>query len=142
MEGETSVNKLHTQIEIKPQGQEPPPPSSSIVDNSEMDVQPEGKLPFFKSRYRQRASDTWLISLLVILHLVAFITTTLFNYFSIGSVFFQPLSENPLLGPSASTSVLFTFYLFLILLGFICYCTLNHFSLKRSDDSTFSYNQS
>ncbi|KAB2076514.1 hypothetical protein ES319_A06G046000v1 [Gossypium barbadense] len=103
MEGEASVNKLHTQIEIKPQGQEPPPPSSSVVDNSEMDIQPEGKLPFFKSRYRQRASDTWLISLLVILHLVAFITTTLFNYFSTGSVFFQPLSENPLLGPSAST---------------------------------------
>ncbi|XWS25230.1 hypothetical protein CRYUN_Cryun27aG0051700 [Craigia yunnanensis] len=101
MEGETPANKLHTQIEIKPQNQEPAP--SSSFDNTENDNQPEGKFPFFESRYRQRASDTWLISLFIILHLLAFITTTLFNYFPLGSVFFQPLSENPLLGPSAST---------------------------------------
>ncbi|KAK8600755.1 hypothetical protein V6N13_059512 [Hibiscus sabdariffa] len=105
MEGESLGSKLHTKIEIKPPGQEPASPSSSssVLHNPETDNQVEGKLPFFKSRYRQRASDTWLISLLVILHLMAFITTTLVNYFSIPSVFFQPLSENPLLGPSAST---------------------------------------
>ncbi|KAE8728294.1 Detected protein of unknown function [Hibiscus syriacus] len=103
MEGESLGNKLHTKIEINPQGQEPPPPSSSVLDDPDTDNQMEGKLPFFKSRYRQRASDTWLISLLVIFHLMTFITTTLVNYFSLPSVFFQPLSENPLLGPSAST---------------------------------------
>ncbi|XP_022772316.1 RHOMBOID-like protein 8 isoform X2 [Durio zibethinus] len=101
MEEETPANKLHTQIEIKPQGQEPAP--SSCFNNPENNNHPEGKFPFFKSRYRQRASDTWLISFFVILHLLAFITTTLFNYLPLGSVFFQPLSENPLLGPSAST---------------------------------------
>ncbi|XVE95378.1 hypothetical protein REPUB_Repub02eG0092100 [Reevesia pubescens] len=103
MEEETPANKLQTQIEIKPQGQEPPPPFCSFLVNPETDNQPEGKFPFFKSRYRQRASDTWLISLFVILHLVAFMTTTLFNYFPPGTAFFQPLHENPLLGPSAST---------------------------------------
>ncbi|XVE60411.1 hypothetical protein DITRI_Ditri05aG0126400 [Diplodiscus trichospermus] len=103
MEVETPSGKLQTQIEIKPQVQEPAPSSSSIFDNPDNNNQPEGKFPFFQSRYRQRASDTWLISLFVVLHLLAFITTTLFNYFPLGSVFFQPLSENPLLGPSAST---------------------------------------
>lgn len=115
MEEETTANnKLHTQIEIKPQVQEPALPalpSSSVENPQNSNNQSEGKLPFFKSRYRQRASDTWLISLIVILHLLAFIATTLFNYFLPGNAFFQPLSENPLLGPSASTSDPFTFYL-------------------------------
>ncbi|XP_021285054.1 RHOMBOID-like protein 8 [Herrania umbratica] len=106
MEEATQANQPHTQIEIKPQGEEAPPPISSPLGNNnnpETNNQPEGRFPFFKSRYRQRSSDTWLISIFVILHLLAFITTMLFNYFSLGSALFQPLSENPLLGPSAST---------------------------------------
>ncbi|KAK8691235.1 hypothetical protein V6N13_074753 [Hibiscus sabdariffa] len=82
MEGESLGNKLHTKIEIKPPSQELTLPFSSVLDNPEADNQVEEKLPFFKSRYRQRASGTWLISLLVILHLMAFITTTLVNYFA------------------------------------------------------------
>ncbi|KAK8494629.1 hypothetical protein V6N13_133691 [Hibiscus sabdariffa] len=82
MEGESLGNKLHTKIEIKPPGQELTPPFSSVLDNPETDNQVEEKLPFFKSHYRQRASGTWLISLLVILHLMAFITTTLVDYFA------------------------------------------------------------
>ncbi|KAK6257429.1 hypothetical protein QUC31_000888 [Theobroma cacao] len=105
MEEATPANQPHTQIEIKPQSEEAPPPISPSLGNNhpESNNQPEGRFPFFKSRYRQRSSDTWLISIFVILHLLAFITTMLFNYFSLGSALFQPLSENPLLGPSAST---------------------------------------
>ncbi|EOY16129.1 KOM, putative isoform 1 [Theobroma cacao] len=105
MEEATPANQPHTQIEIKPQSEEAPPPISPSLGNNHPESinQPEGRFPFFKSRYRQRSSDTWLISIFVILHLLAFITTMLFNYFSLGSALFQPLSENPLLGPSAST---------------------------------------
>ncbi|OMO95743.1 Peptidase S54, rhomboid [Corchorus capsularis] len=104
MDEETPADKPHAQIDIK-SPPPPPPPFSFSVDNvnPEKNTEVEGKFPFFKSRYRQRASDTWLISFFVILHLLAFITTMLFNYFSLGTALFQPLSENPLLGPSAST---------------------------------------
>ncbi|GLT69465.1 hypothetical protein SLA2020_416140 [Shorea laevis] len=69
---------------------------------------------FFSSRSRRRGSDTWIISVFVIFHILAFITTMFVNDCSanshgdcaiqlLGRMSFQPLSENPLLGPSAST---------------------------------------
>ncbi|EEF48431.1 RHOMBOID-like protein 8 [Ricinus communis] len=74
-------------------------------------LQDPNKTPFFKSRRRR---DTWLISIFVIIHLGAFIATMIVNDCStnsygdcaiktLGRLSFQPLSENPLLGPSAST---------------------------------------
>lgn len=106
--------KVQTQIVVKP----PSPPSQ------ESDIRPFGsprerdphKTPFFKSRARRRRSDTWVISVFVILHVVAFAATMAVNdcgrnshgecvLKSLGRLSFQPLSENPLLGPSASTWV-------------------------------------
>ncbi|KAI3837965.1 hypothetical protein MKX03_037032 [Papaver bracteatum] len=64
---------------------------------------------------RKKKSNTWIISLFVVLHLVVFATTMIVNdcprnsshgrcvIRSIGRVSFQPLTENPFLGPSSST---------------------------------------
>lgn len=103
-------SKLQTQIDIKP----PPPP---FFTESAAETLQEPKLSFFASRYRRprrRRADTWLISLFVILHIVAFMATMVVNdcwskshgdcaLKAFGRLSFQPLSENPLLGPSAST---------------------------------------
>ncbi|CAN6938838.1 unnamed protein product [Brassica oleracea] len=72
------------------------------------------KLPFFRHRSRQINRDTWLVSVFVLLQIVAFAVTMGVNDCSrnsndhcaarlLGRFSFQPLSENPMLGPSAST---------------------------------------
>lgn len=64
-------------------------------------------------RRRRRRSDTWVVSVLVIIHVGAFIATMLVNDCWTNShgdctlpylrrLSFQPLFENPLLGPSQS----------------------------------------
>ncbi|PIA41017.1 hypothetical protein AQUCO_02300058v1 [Aquilegia coerulea] len=69
--------------------------------------------PFFSSRSKSK-SNTWIISLFVVIHLVVFAATMIVNdcsrnsngncvFRSLGRISFQPLSENPLLGPSSST---------------------------------------
>ncbi|KAL0808055.1 hypothetical protein Bca101_100547 [Brassica carinata] len=74
------------------------------------------KLPFFRHRSRQIKRDTWLVSVFVLLQIVAFAVTMGVNDCSrnsndhcaarlLGRFSFQPLSENPMLGPSASTSI-------------------------------------
>ncbi|KAK4773258.1 hypothetical protein SAY87_028277 [Trapa incisa] len=73
----------------------------------------EKKARFFRSASHQHR-DTWIISLFAILHVVIFISTMVVNncvetshgdcaFKVFGRLSFQPLSENPLLGPSAST---------------------------------------
>ncbi|KAL2242816.1 UNVERIFIED_CONTAM: RHOMBOID-like protein 8 [Sesamum indicum] len=68
--------------------------------------------PFFRP-LSQRKENTWLISVFFILHLIAFAATMIVNdcwenshaqcaLKQLGRFSFQPLSENPLLGPSAS----------------------------------------
>ncbi|CAN8234085.1 unnamed protein product [Cochlearia groenlandica] len=72
------------------------------------------KLPFFRHRSRQITRDTWLVSVFVLLQIVIFAVTMGVNDCSgnshghcaaklLGRFSFQPLSENPMLGPSAST---------------------------------------
>ncbi|KAF3445743.1 hypothetical protein FNV43_RR10920 [Rhamnella rubrinervis] len=126
------TSKFQTQIEIKAP-LPPPPPSSfftdlAVVENPHVKATPppffsdlavdqtlqEEKVPFFKSRSRRPRGDTWLVSVFVILHIIAFVATMLVNdcwrksygdcaFKALGRLSFQPLSENPLLGPSAST---------------------------------------
>ncbi|XP_047320897.1 RHOMBOID-like protein 8 [Impatiens glandulifera] len=98
--------KIQTNIDVQP--------SHSILslDVVSKDLHKEQKVPFFRS-ISQRGDNTWLISLFVIIHLVAFTSTMIVNdcwhnshgyctLKSLGRFSFQPLSENPLLGPSAS----------------------------------------
>ncbi|KAJ4849650.1 hypothetical protein Tsubulata_009648 [Turnera subulata] len=72
------------------------------------------KTPFFGWRRRGRRADTWLISIFLILHLLAFLATISLNDCrrnshgqcalpALARMSFQPLRENPFLGPSAST---------------------------------------
>ncbi|KAJ0969505.1 hypothetical protein J5N97_022382 [Dioscorea zingiberensis] len=69
------------------------------------------RMPFFG---RRRSGNTWVVSLFVVVQLVAFVATMLINdcprrsaghcvLRSLGRFSFQPLHENPLLGPSSST---------------------------------------
>ncbi|KAI4375110.1 hypothetical protein MLD38_013020 [Melastoma candidum] len=71
------------------------------------------RLPFFSTR-SHRSGDTWIVSLFLFVHVVAFAATMAVNDCAekshgdctvkvLGRFSFQPLSENPLLGPSAST---------------------------------------
>ncbi|XP_065847439.1 inactive RHOMBOID-like protein 8 [Euphorbia lathyris] len=103
---EEAASKADTKLEIKPDNQS---------FSSELHGSLQGhKTPFFKSRSRRRRSDTWVISVFIILLLVAFLTMMLENNCRINShgdcvakalrmLSFQPLYENPLLGPSSST---------------------------------------
>ncbi|KAM7253346.1 hypothetical protein ACFE04_025964 [Oxalis oulophora] len=70
------------------------------------------KVSLFKSRPQHKRHDTWVISVFALLHIVAFVATMVGNrcwndsqttVASRRSFGFQPISENPLLGPSAST---------------------------------------
>ncbi|KAG5381199.1 hypothetical protein IGI04_029041 [Brassica rapa subsp. trilocularis] len=83
--------------------------STPIAGNPSSD-----KLPFFRHRSRQIKRDTWLVSVFVLLQIVVFAVTMGVNDCSgnsnghcaaklLGRFSFQPLSENPMLGPSAST---------------------------------------
>ncbi|XP_008783511.1 RHOMBOID-like protein 8 [Phoenix dactylifera] len=71
------------------------------------------RLPFFG---RRRSENTWVVSLFVVVHLVAFFVTMFVNdcpgrsggdcaLRPLGRFSFQPFFENPLLGPSSSTLV-------------------------------------
>ncbi|XP_006859216.2 RHOMBOID-like protein 8 isoform X2 [Amborella trichopoda] len=71
------------------------------------------RVRYFKARFRWK-EKTWVISLFVVLSLVAFIATMFVNdcptnshgdciLKSLHRFSFQPLDENPLLGPSSST---------------------------------------
>lgn len=114
--GDTPAAKFQSHLEIKTlQPPSPPTRPFSLSKNQDREHQ---KTPFFKSRAGTRKSDTWIISVFVILHVVAFIATMVANdcwrnshgdcaLKALGRLSFQPLSENPLLGPSASASVIF-----------------------------------
>ncbi|CAI9788018.1 unnamed protein product [Fraxinus pennsylvanica] len=103
--------KLQTHIEIKPIQLQRPRIS---VELTAEELLKEQKLPFpFFRPLSQRKENTWVISVFVILHLIAFTATMIINdcwsnshgqcaLKSLGRFSFQPLSENPLLGPSAS----------------------------------------
>ncbi|KAB5568654.1 hypothetical protein DKX38_002447 [Salix brachista] len=80
-------------------------------------LQDENKTPFFKPRSRRRRRDTCVIFAFVIIHLVVFLITMAVNdcvhnshgdcaFKALGRMSFQPLLENPFLGPSASTPIL------------------------------------
>ncbi|KAH9690926.1 RHOMBOID-like protein 8 [Citrus sinensis] len=111
-----SASQLQTQIEIKQSHQEKELANLPIITFPETQGQEyhKAKAPFFKSRGRKRGTDTWVISVFVILHVVAFAATMAVNdcwrnshgncaLKMLGRLSFQPISENPLLGPSAST---------------------------------------
>ncbi|XP_023547088.1 RHOMBOID-like protein 8 [Cucurbita pepo subsp. pepo] len=89
----------------------PPPPPFSTEFSEKLE---ELKIPFFKSSSRRPRGDTCVVSVFVLLHIVAFIAMMLVNdcwsnshqecaFGVLGRMSFQPLAENPLLGPSAST---------------------------------------
>lgn len=99
---ESSKSKEHELIDIKP---------SSICDDFQLERRRRNN-PLLISGSR-RHGDTWVISLFVILHTGVFIATMLVNdcwtnshgdcaFKDLGRLSFQPLSENPLLGPSES----------------------------------------
>ncbi|KAJ1406792.1 Rhomboid-like superfamily [Sesbania bispinosa] len=80
-------------------------PVKLAADNSED--------PLVKPNRRRRRGDTWVVSVLVIIQIGVFIATMLVNDCwtnsqgdcalpALGRFSFQPLPENPLLGPSQS----------------------------------------
>ncbi|KAG6410670.1 hypothetical protein SASPL_128735 [Salvia splendens] len=110
---DSPIPKLQTFVEIKSI-----PPHSFARMSTELSTEEllkEHRIPFpFFRRISERKESTWIISLFVILHLIAFVTTMAVNdcwgnshaqcaFKQLGRFSFQPLSENPLLGPSAST---------------------------------------
>lgn len=105
-------SKFQTQVEIKQQCA----PTASVFSSEKTadELLKEDKVPFpiFRPLSQKRA-DTWIISLFVILHFGAFIITMIVNdcwenshgdcaLKPLRRFSFQPLSENPLIGPSAS----------------------------------------
>ncbi|KAJ0085718.1 hypothetical protein Patl1_08451 [Pistacia atlantica] len=109
--GDTPAAKFQSHLEIKTL--RPPSPPTRPFSLSKNQDREHQKTPFFKSRAGIRKSDTWIISVFVILHVVAFIATMVANdcgrnshgdcaLKALGRLSFQPLPENPLLGPSAS----------------------------------------
>ncbi|CAA0806829.1 Rhomboid-related intramembrane serine protease family protein [Striga hermonthica] len=99
--------KPHTNIDIK-SIQKIPADFASEEPFREQTV----AFPFFR-RLSQRKESTWIVSVFVILHLIAFCGAMIVNdcwgnsnaqcvFKQLGRFSFQPLSENPLLGPSAS----------------------------------------
>ncbi|KAG6784228.1 hypothetical protein POTOM_009915 [Populus tomentosa] len=79
-------------------------------------LQDENKTPFFKPHSRRRRRDTCVIFAFVIIHLVVFLITMAVNdcgynshgdcaFKALGRMSFQPLLENPFLGPSASAPI-------------------------------------
>ncbi|KAL2339852.1 hypothetical protein Fmac_007792 [Flemingia macrophylla] len=78
--------------------------------DAKMSPAPDQRIPLMKSR---RRGDTWVVSVFVIIEIGVFIATMLVNdcwsnshgdcvLQSLGRFSFQPLLENPLLGPSRS----------------------------------------
>ncbi|MCL7029668.1 hypothetical protein MKW94_022161, partial [Papaver nudicaule] len=108
----TATTKDHFSLEIRSSS-----PNSTIKSTKQLDESyQEQTTSFFNfcSR-RKKKSNTWIISLFVVLHLLVFATTMIVNdcprnsshgrcvMRSIGRISFQPVMENPLLGPSSST---------------------------------------
>ncbi|CAN1235905.1 RHOMBOID-like protein 8 [Linum perenne] len=100
----------------------PPPPSPPLPTSTSLPLELTAddvvtsvqKTPFFRSRYRQKRSDTWIISAFVITYIVVFISTMFVNDCrrnsggdcaakGLSRMSFQHLNENPFLGPSSST---------------------------------------
>ncbi|KAL6563204.1 hypothetical protein OROHE_005791 [Orobanche hederae] len=108
---DTQNPKLHSQIDIK---STQPPLYRMSADLTANELLKENTIPFhFFRRLSQRKENTWIISVFVILHLIAFCATMIVNdcwrnshaqcvFRQLGRFSFQPLSENPLLGSSAS----------------------------------------
>ncbi|KAL6563233.1 hypothetical protein OROHE_005820 [Orobanche hederae] len=108
---DTQNPKLHSQIDIKSTQL---PLYRMSADLTANELLKENTIPFhFFRRLSQRKENTWIISVFVILHLIAFCATMIVNdcwrnshaqcvFRQLGRFSFQPLSENPLLGPSAS----------------------------------------
>ncbi|KAL8502123.1 hypothetical protein ACS0TY_021297 [Phlomoides rotata] len=100
-----------TRVEIKTIQ---PPTHRISTELTAEELLKEQKLPFpFFRPLSQRKESTWVISVFVILHLIAFTATMIINdcwgnshaqcvFKQLGRFSFQPLPENPLLGPSAS----------------------------------------
>lgn len=104
----------------------------------------EQTISFFNSKSRRKKDNTWIISLFVVLHLVVFAATMVINdcpsnsshghcvLRAIGRFSFQPLTENPLLGPSSATWVFLTVFIRVLFffngnVGFLCTVSLNLF---------------
>lgn len=83
-----------------------------------------GEGSFLQTPLSQRRDNAWIISLFIFLHSIAFTATMFVNYCwhnshrdcalqSLRRFSFQPLRENPLLGPSASAWVITLLFSFL-----------------------------
>ncbi|KAK9134757.1 hypothetical protein Syun_014087 [Stephania yunnanensis] len=86
--------------------------------SSSSPAQQELKVSFlgFNAEKKGRKESTWVISFLVVVHLLVFAATMLLNdcpgkssngncvFRGVGRLSFQPFQENPLLGPSSSTA--------------------------------------
>lgn len=111
---DSPISKIQTRLEIK---STQPPPQRISTELTAEELLKEQRIPFpFFRRLSQRKENTWIISVFVILHLIAFAATMIVNdcwgnshaqcaLKQLGRFSFQRLSENPLLGPSASAWV-------------------------------------
>ncbi|TKY74332.1 RHOMBOID protein 8 [Spatholobus suberectus] len=86
--------------------------SSECID-VKLSPAPDQRIPLMKSGRGRRRGDTWVVSVFVIIQIGVFIATMLVNdcwtnshgdcaLQPLGRFSFQPLAENPLLGPSQS----------------------------------------
>ncbi|KAM3305950.1 RHOMBOID-like protein 8 isoform X1 [Capsicum chacoense] len=111
-ENMANTSKFQSQVEIKQQCCPTALRFSTELMADELINEERVPFPFFRPLSQKRA-NTWIISLFVILHLGAFIATMIVNdcwenshgdcaLKSLRRFSFQPLLENPLLGPSAS----------------------------------------
>ncbi|KAM3360891.1 RHOMBOID-like protein 8 isoform X1 [Capsicum galapagoense] len=111
-ENMANTSKFQSQVEIKQQCCPTALRFSTELTAAELINEERVPFPFFRPLSQKRA-NTWIISLFVILHLGAFIATMIVNdcwenshgdcaLKSLRRFSFQPLLENPLLGPSAS----------------------------------------
>ncbi|XP_051147900.1 RHOMBOID-like protein 8 [Andrographis paniculata] len=108
--------KLQAQLEIKsiqPSSAASQPRTSTDFTAEEL-VKEQQRIPFpFFRPLSRRKENTWVISVFFILHFIAFAATMFVNdcwgnshgqceFKQLGKFSFQPIAENPLLGPSAS----------------------------------------
>ncbi|RAL46406.1 hypothetical protein DM860_015399 [Cuscuta australis] len=117
MTAEEETAKYETKVDIKSSSSALPPPPALAPPRLSLagdDLAEEKRVnfPFFRP-LSQKSENAWIISLFVIVHLIVFTATMIVNdcwHNSHGQcsvkflrmVSFQPLHENPLLGPSAS----------------------------------------
>ncbi|CAH9137020.1 unnamed protein product [Cuscuta epithymum] len=116
MLAEEDSTKHETKVNIKRfSAPSPPPPLVAprlSINGRDFTEEKRVVFPFFRP-LSQRSENAWIISLFVIVHLIFFTATMIVNdcwHNSLGQcsikflrrLSFQPLRENPLLGPSAS----------------------------------------